>query len=59
MNALYPMVEDRALAYLGEGARLIDIMQLSEGVPRWSVTVSPQEGGYRVLEESVEEEVDA
>ena len=48
MERLYPDPEDRASAYLAEGAQLIETLQFGEGELLHSITMYPTEDGYYI-----------
>ena len=48
MERLYPDPEDRAAAYLAEGAQIIDTMQFGQGETLHSITIYPTEEGYYI-----------
>ena len=46
---LYPDKEDRAYNYLGEGAELMEIVAFGNGDSMQSITVYPEDIGYRIV----------
>ena len=56
MERLYPDPEDRAAAYLAEGAQLIETLQFGQGEVLHSITMYPtDDGGYCIEALSPEE----
>ena len=57
MERLYPDPEDRAAAYLAEGAQIIETMQFGEGELLHSITMYPTEDGGYFIEALTPEEI--
>ena len=59
MEWMYPDPEDRAGAYMAEGARIIEAMQFGEGELLHSIVMHPAEDGGYYIEALAPEEADA
>ena len=59
MEWMYPDPQDRAGAYLAEGARIVEAMQFGEGELLHSITMHPTEDGGYYIEALAPEEADA
>lgn len=59
MEWMYPDPEERAGAYMAEGARIVETMQFGEGELLHSIVMHPAEDGGYYIEALAPEEADA
>lgn len=59
MTRLYPDATERGMAYIAEGARVMDPALLGEGTPKWYAVVTPgDDGSYHIAVEELDDPED-